>query len=162
MTSDVFVRLCDETDLDALRARERYPEARLSDQHLRLQAAGDYLFALAVLDDVIAGTGVLDLRPGQLTPELKNLWVYPEMRRRGAGRALTEFLEEHAGRLGYDEVFLGVDPDNFSAIPLYLDLGYSPTGHHREAEYLWLDEAGEMKARIQLDAIYRKSLLMRD
>ncbi len=61
---------------------------------------------------------------------------------------------------GFEEVFLGVDPDNYSAIPLYLDLGYSPTGHHRRAEYVWFDERGETHRREQVDAIYRKSLMV--
>ncbi|WP_051209331.1 GNAT family N-acetyltransferase [Propionicicella superfundia] len=158
--SQTFVRLCDESDLEALRLREPHSSARFADKHFQLQQEGSYLYAVAFISDELAGTGVLDLRPGPLVPELKNLWVYPEHRRLGAGRALTEFLEEHAGQRGYEEVFLGVDPDNYSAIPLYLDLGYSPTGHHREAVYVWVDGAGESHNRKQMDAIYRKSLLM--
>lgn len=158
--SQRFVRLCEESDLEALRLREPHPTAHFADKHFELQQEGAYLFAIAFIADEIVGSGVLDLRPGPLNPELKNLWVYPEHRRKGAGRALTEFLEEHAGQRGYEEVFLGVDPDNYSAIPLYLDLGYSPTGHHREAVYVWVDDSGESHSRKQMDAIYRKSLLM--
>lgn len=156
----MYVRLCEESDLDTLRTHEPHPDAHFADKHFQLQQDGHYLYAVAFTDSLTVGTGVLDLRPAPLLPELKNLWVYPEHRRRGAGRALTEFLEGHARERGFDEVFLGVDPDNYSAIPLYLDLGYSPTGHHREAEYVWVDAHGESHSREQVDAIYRKSLLM--
>lgn len=158
--SEVFVRLCEESDLESLRQREPHPTAQFADKHFRLQQSGHYLFALAWFEDQLGGTGVLDLREGALTPEMKNLWVYPEYRRRGAGKALTSFLESHAEQAGYDEVFLGVDPDNYSAIPLYLDLDYSPTGHHRQAEYVWIDSEGQTHTRSQVDAIYRKSLLI--
>lgn len=157
--TDVVVRLCELTDLPVLRVRERHPAASLSDKHFSLQQQGNYLFAVAFIGDEPAGTGVMDLREGPLTPELKSLWVYPALRRRGAGRALTTFLEAHASELGYEEVFFGVDPDNYEAIPMYLDLGYSPTGNHREAEYVWVDDDGAAHTRLQVDAIYRKSLM---
>lgn len=156
----MFVRLCQESDLDTLRQHEPHPTAQFADRHFELQQEGYYLYAVAFIDSVTVGTGVLDLRQAPLVPELKNLWVYPEHRRQGAGRALTEYLETYALDRGFDEVFLGVDPDNYSAIPLYLDLGYSPTGHHREADYVWVDNQGEVHSRQQMDAIYRKSLLM--
>lgn len=160
--SNGLVRLCEESDLPALREREPHPDARFAEKHYALQQQGNYLFAVALSHEVIVGSCVLDIRPNSLRPELKNLWVYPEHRRQGAGSSLTRFLEKQAADQGFDEVFLGVDPDNYSAIPLYVDLGYSPTGHHREATYEWIDSAGVPHSRTQLDAVYRKSLLMRD
>jgi ribosomal protein S18 acetylase RimI-like enzyme len=97
----------------------------------------------------------------RLCPELKNLWVYPEARRQGAARALTTFLEEQAATLGFVEVFLRVDPDNEAAIPMYIGLEYTPTGDHALTPYETIDATGESLAYEQLDAIYRKSLLVR-
>lgn len=157
--ADVTVRLCEQADLALLREHEPNPPANVSANHFSLQQQGDYLYAIAFIGAAPVGTGVLDLRAGPMTPELKNLWVYPASRRQGAGRALTRFLEAHAAELGYEDVFFGVDPDNYEAIPMYLDLGYSPTGNHREREHSWVDEDGVSQTRIQVDAIYRKSLL---
>lgn len=157
--ADVIVRLCEQADLPLLRPKEPNPAANMSAKHFALQQQGDYLFAIALVADAPAGTGVLDLREGPLTPELKALWVYPEARRQGVGRALTRYLEAHATELGYEDMYFGVDPDNYEAIPMYLDLGYSPTGNHREAEYHWVDDEGAVKTRVQMDAVYRKSLL---
>ncbi len=159
VAADVIIRLCEESDLPVLARHEPRPSVNMAARHFALQQEGDYIYAVAFIGDEPAGTGVLDLREGPLTPELKSLWVYPSMRRQGAGRALTTFLERIASELGFEEMFFGVDPDNFEAIPMYLDLGYSPTGNHRETEHLWVDDEGVTHTRPHLDAIYRKSLL---
>jgi ribosomal protein S18 acetylase RimI-like enzyme len=87
--------------------------------------------------------------------------VYPEARRRGAGRALTRFLEARAAELGFVEVFLRVDPDNVAAIPMYIGLDYSPTGDHVVTTYESMDDQGQEVSTEQTDAVYRKSLLTR-
>lgn len=158
MSAMIKVRLCETNDLPLLRLNEPHPSARLAEKHLALQERGDYYFAVAHSGSRPLGTCVLDVRD-PLSPELKNLWVYPEARRMGAGRALTRYLEELATDLGYEEVFFGVDPDNAEAIPMYVSLDYSPTGNHRTANYTWVDKAGNTHERSQLDAVYRKSLL---
>ncbi len=113
MTEPILVRLCTTDDLDALGRREPHPNARYAEGHFERQQQGDYFFALAVRGDVQLGTSVLDCREDNLLqPELKSLWVYPESRRQGAARALTRFLEQQAIDLGFDEIFLRVDPQN--------------------------------------------------
>ena len=163
MTAEpITVRLCTAEDLPALHALEPHPAAKIAQRHLDRQAAGGYFYAIALGDSEPLGTGVLDCDPkNKLCPELKNLWVYPAARRKGAARALTRFLEEEASALGFVEVFLRVNPDNEAAIPMYISLDYTPTGDHSLTPYETFDATGGSKHYEQLDAIYRKSLLVR-
>ena len=159
---ELAVRLCTEADLPALHAREVHPSARVAQRHFDRQQAGDYLYAVVLADDQVLGTCALDCDPAEpLRPELKSLWVYPEARRRGAGRALTRFLEQRAADLGFVVVFLRVDPDNAAAIPMYIGLDYSPTGDHVVTTYESVDDQGAPVSTEQTDAVYRKSLLTR-
>lgn len=159
MTEPILVRLCTADDLAALGRREPHPNARYAEGHYERQQQGDYFFALAVRGDVQLGTSVLDCRADNLLqPELKSLWVYPESRRQGAARALTRFLEQQAIDLGFDEIFLRVDPQNAAAIPMYISLDYTPTGDHKLTTYEYVDALGNTHSREEMDAIYRKSL----
>ncbi len=159
MTEPIQVRLCTEDDLPALSRREPHQNARYAHGHFDRQVDGDYLFALAVRGDDYLGSSVLDCRSDNLLqPELKSLWVYPEFRRHGAARALTRFLEDQAIDLGFDEIFLRVDPQNEAAIPMYISLDYTPTGDHKLTTYNYVDGLGNTHAREEMDAIYRKSL----
>lgn len=158
----ITVRLCRAEDLPALHARELHPSARVAQKHFDRQAGGNYFFAVAWRGEEPLGSGVLECDPDRdLCPELKNLWVYPESRRRGAARALTTFLEQQAADLGFVEVFLKVNPENEAAIPMYIGLDYSPTGDHAVTTYEWVDADGVTHDTAQRDAIYRKSLLTR-
>lgn len=159
MTEPIVVRLCTADDLDALGRREPHPNARYAVGHFERQQQGDYFFAIAVRDGLQLGTSVLDCRPDNLLqPELKSLWVNPESRRQGAARALTRFLEQQAIELGFEEIFLRVDPQNAAAIPMYISLDYTPTGDHKQTTYHYVDGRGNTHSREELDAIYRKSL----
>ncbi len=159
MTEPIVVRLCTADDLAALARREPHPNARYAEGHFERQQEGDYFFAIAVRGDAELGTSVLDCRDDNLLqPELKSLWVYPESRRQGAARALTRFLEQQAIDLGFDEIFLRVDPQNAAAIPMYISLDYTPTGDHKLTTYEYVDGLGNTHSREEMDAIYRKSL----
>ncbi len=163
MTSEpITVRLCTAEDLPALQAKEPHPTAAIAQRHFDRQAGGGYYFAVALRDGEPLGTSVLDCDPkNKLCPELKNLWVYPDARRQGAARRLTRFLEQEAAALGFVEVFLRVNPDNEAAIPMYISLDYTPTGDHSMTPYETFDAAGASTTYEQLDAVYRKSLLVR-
>ncbi len=157
----ITVRLCTADDVAVLAAREAHPQARIAERHYARQTAGGYLYAVAFRVGLPLGTSVLDFRcDGPLCPELKNLWVHIEHRRQGAARALTTFLETQAVDLGFNEVFLRVDPENEAAIPMYIGLEYSPTGDHQLTTYETIDEFGDVHTVEQLDAVYRKSLRM--
>lgn len=153
--AQITIRPATDEDLPALSAHEPRPDSSLAQEHLATQSGGEVIFATAWAGDEPLGWGMLDLRESDLQPELSHLWVFPEARRQGVGRALTTWLEQRAAEEGYTEVFLLVDPDNSKAIPLYLDLDYSATGDHQ----LNTDDAtGEQGHH----AIYRKSLTMTD
>ncbi|MFT3861560.1 GNAT family N-acetyltransferase [Micropruina sp.] len=159
MTEPILVRLCTADDLPALSRREPHPNARYAQGHFEHQLEGGYLFAIALRGEEQLGTSVLDCRDDNLLqPELKSLWVYPEFRRLGAARALTQFLEDRAIDLGFDEIFLRVDPQNAAAIPMYISLDYTPTGDHKLTTYHYVDGLGNTHSREEMDAIYRKSL----
>lgn len=144
----IEVRLCTAADLPLLSTRE--PGATRGPSYLELADQGDFFFVAAFAPDEVAGYVALDCRPGtELAPEMLTLWVYPEFRRQGLGVLLTKAIEDIAAAHGFDEVKLGVDPDNPAAIPMYIGLDYTPTGDHRTVT----EDGAELR-----EAIYRKSL----
>lgn len=157
----IVVRTVEETDLPRLRELQARPELELVDAHYESHAAGELIFAVAVDGDEPLGTALLDLDAGQWTPELRNMYVYSHARRRGAGRALSAWIEEFARSKGFTAVYLAVDPNNEKAIPLYISLEYHPTGEHivvEEHEVLQVPEHIEPSTHY---AVYKKSLTVR-
>lgn len=128
--SKITVRRVEESDLEQLQANYPRPELPIGQRRFQEMAAGTGIFAVAEVDGQLAASGFLDFADEELEPEVKNLWVFPAFRRQGAGQALWTWLEEQAREAGYKQVFLSVSPDNESAISLFLQLGYSPTGDH--------------------------------
>lgn len=125
------------------------------------QEAGELVFAVAVLDSEIKGSGVLDLRESELQPEVKMLWVVPEARRLGLGRELSTFLEDEARDAGHTASFMAVDPNNEKAIPMVIDLGYTPTGDHKFVEDPDAEQVEHPSQVSNYYAVYRKSLTIR-
>lgn len=149
--TEISVRPCTRADLPTLRAFEPREGTLFSEQYFTRQEEGEFLFATAWDDEGPLGWGTLDLSDIPLQPQLGHLWVFPQARRRGVGRSLSEWLEDQARQRGFREVFLRVDPQNSAAIPLWIDLGYTPTGEHDLAT----DDA---TGKTSHHAIYRKSL----
>lgn len=147
----ITIRDCAEADIPVLEHHDPRPDADLAREHYAATTAGNARFLVAFIDDEPAGWAMLDCTDDDLTPQLSHLWVFPEARRHGVGRALARRVEDTAAGQGYQEIFLMVDPDNGQAVPLWLDLGYKPTGEHQLGE---VDETGEQTHQ----AIYRKSL----
>ena len=161
---EISVRFATEDDLPTLSAKESEAAKGNAQRNLELQKAGDYYLVVALVDGEIGGNVVLDCRAeNDLRPEMKNLWVYPQARRKGLGAAMTSFMEEKAADLGFTEIFLGVTPDNPAAIPMYIGLDYTPTGEHRNAANLAVLELdGDQIINDEpTEAIFRKSLLIR-
>ncbi|MFV0429876.1 MAG: GNAT family N-acetyltransferase [Arachnia sp.] len=157
----IVVRPVVETDLAVLRQREDRPGAELVDRHFEAAATGGLLFAAAFDGDAVLGTALLDLNAEAMTPELRNMFVFPEARRRGAGRALSRWIEDQARAAGFTAVYLAVDPNNERAVPLYISLEYHPTGEHlfvEQPEVVQVDDNDRVSSYY---AIYKKSLTIR-
>ena len=55
---------------------------------------------------------------------VSRLIVRRENRRQGIGKALTEYAIVRAAEMGYAEMSVGVDTDNYPALRLYTGLGF--------------------------------------
>lgn len=55
---------------------------------------------------------------------VSRLLVKREYRRRGIGKALAAFAIQTARDMGYSELSIGVDLDNYSALKLYVEAGF--------------------------------------
>jgi len=158
-SSTITVRPVSANDLPVLRDKQRIEG--LVDEHFTDAETGDSLFFAAFDGEEPLGTAVLDLRPVTYQPQLRNMWVYPSARRRGAGRALSTFADNAARERGFTEVFLAVDPNNEKAIPLYVSLHYAPIGEHIFIEDPDAFQVSEPSMASDYYAVYRKSLLER-
>ena len=55
---------------------------------------------------------------------VSHLIVKPEKRRNGLGKRLVESATDKAKEMGYSEMSIGVDLDNYPALKLYADSGF--------------------------------------
>jgi GNAT superfamily N-acetyltransferase len=107
-------------------------------------------------DEMVAPHGVflvgyVDERPvaiGGVRPltdracEIKRMFVVPDARSRGAGRALLEALEDAARELGYERVRLDAGPEQTHSKVLFASTGYveiAPYNANHIADY-WAEK----------------------
>jgi ribosomal protein S18 acetylase RimI-like enzyme len=104
------------------------PDAATLAERVRMLLPGDEMTVL------LAGAGpdglaVLRFRPSLWSDGLEcyvaELYVVPERRGRGLGRALMEESIEHARRRGADHMDLGTSEDDAAARALYESLGFT-------------------------------------
>ena len=128
-TKNVIIRDAREEDvptLGAFKEGETFHRDRLRDAD---GAALRYL--VAEIDGQVVAHGLLALKQPATWPKMKHLpqmidlFVRPDLRSRGIGRALIARMEVLARAAGCAEMRLGVDPDNNPrALALYRALGY--------------------------------------
>jgi GNAT superfamily N-acetyltransferase len=107
----------------------------LYERYLAEQEAGRRQVRVAHDGDRLAGYVTLDWRPAyppfraQGIPEIRDLNVLPEFRRRGIGSALLDAVESLAGeRTRTVGIAVGLSPDYGPAQRLYVRRGYVPDG----------------------------------
>jgi [ribosomal protein S18]-alanine N-acetyltransferase len=80
-------------------------------------------------DGIVVGHGVMSVAAGE--SHILNICVHPEYQAMGLGRMLLTHLLEIALDHDVNMTFLEVRPTNFSAIKLYLDMGFDEIGTRR-------------------------------
>jgi len=70
---------------------------------------------------------------GDSACEMKRLYVKPEARGRGVGRALVAAAIEEARALGYRRIRLDTTPEMVSAVALYRSMGFRAADAFRES-----------------------------
>jgi len=82
-----------------------------------------------------ASAGIVMLKPaGPGTCEMNRMFVRPEARRRGVGRALCLRLMERARELGYRTMVLSALDQHHEALPLYHALGFHEDARASDTE----------------------------
>lgn len=72
---------------------------------------------------------------------VSRLIVKKEYRRKGIGKMLVDFIIGKAKELGYTEMSIGVDLDNYPALKLYVDCGFNKVifiGEDEQGKYVKL------------------------
>lgn len=72
---------------------------------------------------------------------VSHLIVKPEKRRKGIGKRLVEYATDKAKEMGYSEMSIGVDLDNYPALKLYADSGFDKIlfiGEDHQGKYVKL------------------------
>ena len=110
-----------DTHLAGLYPPEQRFGPNLRPEHL---APGLGTFVLARADGVAVGCGAMRLLDGE-TGELKRMYVEPQQRGRGVGKAIVEQLEAAAVTLGARRLVLETGIHQTEAIALYRRVGFS-------------------------------------
>lgn len=72
---------------------------------------------------------------------VSHLIVKPEKRQNGLGKRLVEYATDKAKEMGYSEMSIGVDLDNYPALKLYADSGFDKIlfiGEDHQGKYVML------------------------
>lgn len=122
--------------LRVLRVTELRPaEIQLVDLHLPLSRLGHYAedgstYLIAWEDDRPVGHAHIAWQRTHVgVPEIQDVFVLPDQRRRGIATRLTRAAEDEARRRGWDRISLSVSAEhNEPARKLYEGIGYQDVG----------------------------------
>jgi ribosomal protein S18 acetylase RimI-like enzyme len=107
------------------------PQEEMAERVRALIAHGDTVILLA--GEPVCGLSVMRLRPGLWSPGLESylaeLYVVPDRRGQGIGRALMEETMAVARAAGADTMELGTGEADVAARALYESLGFTHTEH---------------------------------
>jgi GNAT superfamily N-acetyltransferase len=105
------------------------PEAYWQEMTLSVTEPGRHAMFVAESDGMPIGMafGLLD-RDHSTRAHLGGMWVEPEARQRGCGRALSDAVIAWAQERGFAAIALWVTEGNKAAITLYERLGFALTG----------------------------------
>jgi ribosomal protein S18 acetylase RimI-like enzyme len=107
------------------------PQEEMAERIRALLAHGDTVILVA--GEPPCGLSVTRFRPGLWTPKLESylaeLYVVPDRRGQGIGRALMEETIAAARAQGADTMELGTGEDDVAARGLYESLGFTHTEH---------------------------------
>jgi len=134
-----FLALVRRLDADL---RDRY--GALQDTYAPLNVLVSETVVVAYVDDVPVGCGAFkgfreDDDRGEAAVELKRMFVAPEQRGAGIGRAIVAALEAWAKELGYRAMVLETGTLQHEAIALYERAGYQRTEPY--GPYVGLDHS---------------------
>ena len=103
-----------------------YYDPTTDDLYSLFQAAGSKYFTVLMDGEIVGGSGVYptDALP-QGCCELVKLYLLPQTRGKGYGKALIERCFEAARQLGYTSMYLESMPELNTAIGLYEKLGFT-------------------------------------
>jgi GNAT superfamily N-acetyltransferase len=104
--------------------------------------AGELLLAKRG-DHVLGCIGLKSLAPPDVA-EIKRLFVRPQARGAGVGKALVEVAIKTAQALGYREIKLDTLPEMAEAIALYRSFGFAPIPPYGSHPYPGLVTLGKM------------------
>ena len=107
-------------------------QADLAKQFYRELLDGNRITYIFHAEEDFIGEISLVFDMGDLDYTVKNQRIYvsrlivkPEYRRKRIGRTLVDFAVQEAIRMGYSELSVGVDLDNYAALKLYFEAGFT-------------------------------------
>ena len=140
MSDKLTIKLAQNDDLSILydisAQMHGVKEREYFERSLHLQAQGERDVLIAYVDQEPIGYVMLSYRPkygyyrAHEMPEIQDLNVLPDYRRRGYGAQMIAYCEDRAREKGYSKMGIGVGltPSYGPAQRLYARLGYIPDG----------------------------------
>jgi N-acetylglutamate synthase-like GNAT family acetyltransferase len=121
---DYMIREADQNDMSGI-CRIRNNKDLFTKYFNQIEKK-EVFFIIAEHNKTILGFGVLKLI-GNMFPKLSDLYIMESYRNRGIGSRLIKYQEEIACDLGFNELFVSVDPiENKKMIHLITKLNYHP------------------------------------